>query len=107
MAQVAIAFGQRSYRFACSEAEAAHLRKLSAYLTETLDRLVGEHGAIGDERLLVMAALTLADELFTARADIDDLLDDQSEKPEPASDDPDKDTPTLPLKSTFRKGGLG
>ena len=39
-----------------------------------------EHGQIGDERLVLMAAFTIADELFDARADIDDLLDSQTDK---------------------------
>ncbi len=40
-----------------------------------LDGLVTEHGAVGDERLILMAALLITDELFDARVDIDDLLE--------------------------------
>jgi len=36
-------------------------------------------GAAGDERLILMAALLVADELFDARADIDDLLEGRTE----------------------------
>jgi cell division protein ZapA len=80
LAQVTISFNQRTYRFQCAEDEAERLEQLANYLKDKLDGLMREHGAIGDERLVLMAALTLADELFDARADIDDLLDDQTSK---------------------------
>jgi cell division protein ZapA len=80
LAQVTISFNQRTYRFQCAEDEAERLEQLANYLKTKLDVLMREHGAIGDERLVLMAALTLADELFDARADIDELLDDGTEK---------------------------
>lgn len=45
-----------------------------------IERQGAEHGSIGDERLVLMAAIMLADELFDARADIDDLLTDSTER---------------------------
>ena len=80
MAQVAITFNNRTYRFSCGEEDVERLEQLANYLKAKLDGLMQEHGAIGDERLVLMAALTLADELFDARADIDSLLDDQTDK---------------------------
>ena len=80
LAQVGITFNNRTYRFQCGEDEAQRLESLANYLKTTLDTLMREHGAIGDERLVLMAALTIADELFDARADIDELLDDQTGK---------------------------
>lgn len=80
MAQVAITFNSRTYRFQCGEGDVERLEQLANYLKAKLDGLMQEHGGIGDERLVLMAALTLADELFDARADIDSLLDDQTEK---------------------------
>ncbi len=84
MAQVAISFGKRTYRFECGEAEVERLETLAHYLKSKLEALLVEHGSIGDERLMVMAALMLTDELFDARADIDGLLegsaDDQAGK---------------------------
>ena len=43
-----------------------------------VERLMREHGNIGDERLMLMAALTVADELFDALADVDELLESPS-----------------------------
>lgn len=80
LAQVAISFNNRTFRFQCGEDEAGRLEELANYLKTKLDALMREHGPIGDERLVLMAALTIADELFDARADIDELLDDQTGK---------------------------
>ena len=80
MAQVAITFNNRTYRFQCGEGDVERLEKLCDYLKDKLDTLMREHGQIGDERLVLMAAFTIADELFDARADIDDLLDSQTDK---------------------------
>jgi cell division protein ZapA len=80
LAQVSIGFNKRTYRFECGEDEAARLEQLANYLKTKLDALMLEHGPLGDERLVLMAALTIADELFDARADIDELLDDQTDK---------------------------
>ena len=80
MAEVAIRFNQRTYRFACLESEVPRLEEIAGYLTAKLDGLVREHGGIGDERLMLMAALLIADELFDARADVDDLLEGQTEE---------------------------
>jgi cell division protein ZapA len=80
MAQVSITFNKRTYRFDCADGEAERLEKIAAYLKDKLDMLIREHGAVGDERLMLMAALMLTDELFEARADIEDLLDDETAK---------------------------
>lgn len=80
LAQVAISFNKRTYRFQCGEDDVERLEQLANYLKTKLDDLMMEHGALGDERLVLMAALTIADELFDARADIDDLLGDQTSK---------------------------
>ncbi|MEQ1670016.1 MAG: cell division protein ZapA [Hyphomicrobium sp.] len=80
MAQVAISFNKRTYRFQCGEDEAGRLEAIANYLKTKLDGLMQEHSGIADERLVLMAALMIADELFDARADIDDLLGDQTGK---------------------------
>lgn len=88
MADVAINFNGRSYRFACGDNEVQRLEEIAKYLTGKLEALTREHGNIGDERLMLMAALLVADELFDARADIDELLQgpsDKSDSTEPAA----------------------
>ena len=67
MAQVTVGIGGRSYRLACNPGEEAHLESLA----HTLDRKIGEmrasFGEIGDQRLAIMAALTIADDASEAQ----------------------------------------
>jgi cell division protein ZapA len=69
MGQVTISVNGRSYRFACGDGEEARISELAAHLNAKLRGLGQEFGRIGDDRLLVMAALMLADEAFEARAE--------------------------------------
>ena len=45
-----------------------------------LEELMRENGNVSDERLMLMAALTITDELFDARADVDELLEGSPEE---------------------------
>ena len=78
MAEVPFTFNQRTYRFQCEEHDVGRLTDIVDYLSSKLDAIVREHGAIGDERLILMAALMVTDELFDARADVDELLEGSS-----------------------------
>jgi cell division protein ZapA len=66
MGQVAIAVNGRSYRFDCGDGEEARLQELADYVKSRMEALSSEHGNVGEERLLLMAALTIADELWDA-----------------------------------------
>jgi len=68
MAQVAVTIGGRSYRLACNEGEEEHLEGLARELDARFEAMHKAFGEIGDQRLIVMAALTIADELSEARA---------------------------------------
>jgi cell division protein ZapA len=63
MPQVSVTINGRQFRMACEDGEEAHLQKLAADLDQRIGRLRARFGEIGDTRLTVMAALTLADEL--------------------------------------------
>jgi cell division protein ZapA len=67
MAQVQVTISGRSYRMACGEGEERHLEELAADYDAKITELRSSFGEIGDMRLHVMAALTLADELAEAR----------------------------------------
>jgi cell division protein ZapA len=67
MAQVAVTIGGRTYRLACNEGEEAHLEGLALSLDAKFEAMHKSFGEIGDQRLIVMAALTIADELAEAR----------------------------------------
>ena len=66
MGQVAIAVNGRSYRFDCGDGEEPRLTELADYVNSRLEALTREHGNVGEGRLLLMAALTIADELWDA-----------------------------------------
>ena len=68
MGQVAITLNGRTYRLRCGDGEEARLLELSGHLRTKIDRLAAEFGQVGDDRLMVMAALLITDELFDARA---------------------------------------
>ena len=93
LGEVAISFNKRTYRFACGENEVQRLEDVANFLKSKLDELMLEHGPVGDERLMLMAALMIADELFDARADLDELLDSgtQALKGASAADEADED----------------
>jgi cell division protein ZapA len=67
MPQVMVTIAGRSYRMACGEGEEAHLEGLAALYDGKIQDMRGSFGEIGDMRLHVMAALTVADDLAEAR----------------------------------------
>jgi cell division protein ZapA len=66
MAQVSVTINGRQYRMACEDGQEAHLTRLANELDQRIDQLRASFGEIGDTRLTVMAALTIADELSEA-----------------------------------------
>jgi cell division protein ZapA len=63
MAQVSVSINGRQFRMACEEGQEAHLMQLARELDDRIAGLRAKFGEIGDTRLTVMAALTIADEL--------------------------------------------
>ncbi|MGH6953819.1 MAG: cell division protein ZapA [Alphaproteobacteria bacterium] len=70
MGQVAISLNGRSYQLACEDGQEEHLRALGDELDRRIADLVAKMGQIGDMRLVIMAALIVADELADARASL-------------------------------------
>jgi cell division protein ZapA len=86
MAQVNVTINGRSYRMACDDGEEAHLTELAGRLDRSIAQLRTRFGEIGDQRLTVMAAITLADQhaeaekaLAELRAEIADLEEARAE----------------------------
>ncbi len=63
MAQVNVSINGRQFRMACEDGQEAHLMSLARELDGRIEGLRAKFGEIGDTRLTVMAALTIADEL--------------------------------------------
>ncbi len=66
MSHVNVTINGRQYRMACEEGQEARLLRLAENLESRVVSLRGKFGEIGDQRLTVMAALTVADELVDA-----------------------------------------
>jgi cell division protein ZapA len=67
MSQVSVTIDGRKYRLACNEGEEARLESLAGTIDEKIGEMRKTFGEIGDQRLVIMAALTLADSLTEAR----------------------------------------
>jgi cell division protein ZapA len=63
MSQVTVTINGRQFRMACEDGQESHLLRLAQDLDQRIERLRAKFGEIGDTRLTVMAALTVADEL--------------------------------------------
>ena len=63
MAQVDVSVNGQSYRIACEDGQEDRLVDLAAMVDEKVIGLVNQIGQVGSNRLLVMAALIIADEL--------------------------------------------
>jgi cell division protein ZapA len=66
MAKVSLTINGRKYALGCDDGEEARLERLGHQLDERVTLLANQFGQIGDVRLLVMAGITLMDELDDA-----------------------------------------
>ncbi|HEX2513036.1 MAG TPA: cell division protein ZapA [Xanthobacteraceae bacterium] len=66
MSELNVTINARQYRVACENGQEEHLLKLSQDLDQRIAQLRASFGEVGDTRLTVMAALTVADELSEA-----------------------------------------
>lgn len=67
MAQVTALIAGRHFRLACEDGQEEHLQVLAKDIDGRIIELRRKFGEIGDTRLTVMAALTVADELDDMR----------------------------------------
>lgn len=64
MNHINVTINGRQYRMACEDGQELRLLKLAESFEARITDLRGKFGEIGDARLTVMAALTVADELL-------------------------------------------
>ena len=67
MPQVTVTIAGKTYRIACGEGEESHLEGLAALYDARIQEMRSSFGEIGDMRLHVMAAITLADEMHETK----------------------------------------
>jgi cell division protein ZapA len=68
MPLVNVMVNSRAYTIACDDGEEEHLKELAAHVDSKVRELLGSVGQVGDQRLLLMAAVLITDELFEVRA---------------------------------------
>jgi cell division protein ZapA len=73
MAQLSVTIAGRSYRMACADGEEDHLEGLAQMIDDKISEMRQTFGEIGDQRLIVMAALTVADELTEEKRKTEEL----------------------------------
>lgn len=62
MPLVNVMVASRAYTIACDDGEEAHLKELAAHVDEKVREVLASVGQVGDARMLLMAALLIADE---------------------------------------------
>jgi cell division protein ZapA len=73
MAELAVMIGGRIYRVACDAGEDVRLGDLAQLVDAKISALRQRFGEIGDQRLIIMAAITLADEWTEANTRVREL----------------------------------
>jgi cell division protein ZapA len=68
--RVTLEINGRPYVVGCEDGGEAHVRALAARIDETARQMAPEAGAPGEARLILMAALVIADQLVEAEAAI-------------------------------------
>ena len=76
MAQVNVTINGRQFRMTCEDGQEEHLVTLARDLDTRINGLRTKFGEIGDTRLTVMAAITVADELAEAGQRVKRLEDE-------------------------------
>jgi len=71
MPLVNVMVNARAYTIACDEGEEEHLKELAAHVDAKVRELLESVGQVGDQRLLLMAAVLITDEFFDARAQLE------------------------------------
>lgn len=68
MGQVTVTLNGRTYRLRCGDGEEERVIALADHVRSKLDGLVRQFGQPGHDRLLLMSALLIADELWDTTA---------------------------------------
>lgn len=64
MAQVTLRINGYAYTIGCRDGEEAHLNAMGREVERRIDAIRASAGQSGESRMLLMAALTMADELY-------------------------------------------
>ena len=66
MGQISLTVNGRPFAVTCDDGQEARIRRLGQYVDAKVAEFVGSLGQVGETRLLLLAALVIADELADA-----------------------------------------
>jgi cell division protein ZapA len=69
MGQVTVTLNGRTYTLSCLDGEEPRLIELATYVKERAEAVTEEFQQVGDDRVLLMTAILIADELAQARSE--------------------------------------
>ena len=78
MGQVTVPVNGRSYAITCDDGQEPRIRRLAQYVDAKVGEFVASVGQVGEARLLLLAALVIADEL----SDANDALERERKRAE-------------------------
>ena len=68
MGQVTVTLNAKTYRLRCGDGEEQRLAELAEHVGQRIEHLATQFGQFGDERLLLMAALLITDDMLELKA---------------------------------------
>jgi cell division protein ZapA len=71
MESVEILIGGRRFRLQCGPGETGRVQELARIVDHSASELIQGRGGLGEEKMLLLASLTLADRLEEARRELD------------------------------------
>ena len=74
MANVNIKFNNKEFLLSCEDGQEEHLEELSLHLNEKFNKLKSSLGNIGENKLLLISAITTMDEYFETKKKIDQKI---------------------------------
>lgn len=111
--RVSLVVNGRKYGLGCEEGEEERLMRLGQKLDDRVNAMANQFGQIGDLRLLVMAGITLLDELEDINVPVDDQVDQRMGNLRKESEEAlrhagavEKDTVDILLQAAKRIEGL-
>ena len=76
MANVNIKFNNKEFLLSCEDGQEEHLEELSNHLNEKFNELKSTLGNIGENKLLLITAITTMDEYFETKKKIDQKIEE-------------------------------
>jgi cell division protein ZapA len=83
MAQVTLRINGYAYTLGCKDGEEKHLEAMGAEVSRRIEGVRVASGPSGEARMLVMAALLMADDIFELRTKLEAMQSEEAGKADP------------------------